>query len=723
MPAASFRLNNANPARIFQKAAVSPIQIRRGYKHHAKGVEYARENRWRQSLHEFEEAARRAPNEPNFHYAHGVALCHFGRFGDAIKAFERELAIVPGHGSALAEMGACFARTGHNREAISYLQRGLELMPHLPQAQFNLGLALLTENRRKEAINACDCAIQIDVNYADAYRLRGLAHAMNGDDEKSFQDLRVAALLDKKNFDILVTLGTRNNEKSNLPQASRLLEVAAKIAPKMALAQYAYGHFLISHRMHELGLSFVDRAIELDPLQWAPYLARALGFLGQGRIQDAMSCYQRASALAPDNIEVAGAPLFTLQHKPGVTRAELLQAHKKWGKLAQPHPPKDRMSFTNHPDPQRKPRIGLVSADMHRHAVAFLTLRAFEQLAAQGYEIFCYKTDPKRRDDDFSDRYKASAKSWRDISDLRDTELVELLAEQEIDILFDLAGHTSGNRLSLFALRAAPIQLTWAGYVGTVGLDTFDGIIADPVEIPPSHDDHYLEPVIRLPDCYVCYHPPTQDVDVGPLPYDKTGIFTFSCFNRPAKLNSEVGKAWSRILERVPNARILMVYGGLGEASTQEAIYNILESGGLSRDRVELIGETNQLKLLEAYAERVDLALDPFPYSGGVTTLEAMWMGVPTITFAGDTFAGRHSASHLTAAGLADFCTNSVEAYIDLAVDWAQRPKELAALRASLRDKVAASPLNNPVLFGHNLDAALTRLWKEWCDMRAINEG
>jgi len=723
VPAASFRLNSANPAQIFQKVSVPPVQIRRGYKHHAKGVEYARENRWRQSLHEFEEAARRAPNEPNFHYAHGVALCHFGRFGDAIRAFERELAIVPNHGSALAEMGACFARTGRNREAISYLRRGLELMPHLPQAQFNLGLALLTENRRKEAIDACDRAIQFDVNYADAYRLRGLAHAMSGDDEKSFQDLRVAALLDKNNFDILVTLGTRNNEKSNLPQASRLLEVAAKIAPKMALAQYAYGHFLISHRMHELGLSFVDRAIELDPLQWAPYLARALGFLGQGRIQDAMGCYQQASALAPDNIEVAGAPLFTLQHKPGVTRAELLQAHKKWGKLAQPNPPKDRMSFTNNPDPQRKPRIGLVSADMHRHAVAFLTLRAFEQLAAQGYDIFCYKTDPKRRDDDFSDRYKAFAKSWRDISDLSDAELVGLIAEQEIDILFDLAGHTSGNRLSLFALRAAPIQLTWAGYVGTVGLDTFDGIIADPVEIPASHDDHYLEPVIRLPDCYVCYHPPTQDVDVGPLPYDKTGVFTFSCFNRPAKLNPEVAKAWARILDRVPNARILMVYGGLGEASTQEAIYKILESGGLSRDQVELIGETNQLKLLEAYAERVDLALDPFPYSGGVTTLEAMWMGVPTITFAGDTFAGRHSASHLTAAGLADFCTNSVEAYIDLAVEWTQRPKELASLRAGLRDKVAASPLNNPALFGHNLDTALTGLWKEWCDMRSINEG
>nr|WP_041778157.1 glycosyltransferase family 41 protein [Beijerinckia indica] len=695
-----------------------PIQIRRGRKHHAKGVEYARENRWRQALHEFEEAARRAPHEPNFHYSHGVALCHFNRFAEAIKAFERELAVIPEHGSALTELGACFARIGRTREGISYLRKGLKLMPYLPQAQFNLGLALLTESRRQEAIEACDRAIELDANYADVYRLRGLAYAMSDEDEKSFHDLRIAAVLDNKNYDILVKLGTQNSEKSNLPQASRLLEVAAKVAPKMALAQYAWGHFLIGHRMYELGLSFVDRAIELDPLQWAPYLARALGFLGQGRIEEAMGCYRRASEIAPDNIDVAGAPLFTLQHKPGVTEADLLQAHKKWGKLAQPHASKDRLSFTNNPDPQRKPRIGLVSGDMHRHAVAFLTLRAFEQLATLGYEIFCYKTDPKRRDDDFSERYKAFAKSWHDISELNDTELAELIAEQEIDILFDLAGHTSGNRLSLFAMRAAPIQLTWAGYVGTVGLDTYDGIIADPVEIPLEHDSFYLEPVIRLPDCYVCYHPPTQEVDVGPLPYTKTGTFTFSCFNRPAKLNSEVARAWSKILEQVPNARILMVYGGLGEASTQEAIYKVLESGGLARERVELVGETNQLKLLEAYAERVDLALDPFPYSGGVTTLEAMWMGVPTITCVGDTFAGRHSASHLTAAGLADFCTPTVEAYINLAVEWTKRPHELAALRASLRDKVAASPLNNHVLFGHHLDEALTQLWREWCMVR-----
>jgi len=702
--------------------ATPAVQVRRGRKNHAQGIVYARENKWKQALREFEEAARRAPDQPNFHYAHGMALCHLKRFGDAIKAFERELAITPDHGSALAELGACLARTGRTREGISYLQKGLRLAPNLPRAQYNLGLALLTENRRKEAIDACDRALEFDAAYADAYRMRGLAYAMAGEDEKSYSDLHAAAALDNDNFQVLVTLGAQHDKNSRVHQAGRLFEMAAKVAPNMALSQYAYGHFLINNRMYELGLSYINRAIELDPLQPSPYLARALGYLGQGLIDEAMGCYSRASELRPDSIEIAGAQLFTLQHKPSVTKADLLDAHRKWGALARPQSPRDRLYFKNDPDLRRNLRIGLVSADMHRHAVAFLSLRAFEQLAAMGYEIFCFKTDRKRQDDDFSERYKAIAKSWRDVSDLDDQALAALISEQEIDILFDLAGHTAGNRLTLFAMRAAPVQLTWAGYVGSVGLDTYDGLIADPIEIPPAHDEFYVEPIIRLPDCYVCYHPPTQAPDVGPLPFLESGAFTFGCFNRPAKINAEVGRAWSRILEQVPHARILMVYGGLGEVSTREAIYKVLESGGVMRDRVDLVGEHEQSKLLQAYAERVDLALDPFPYSGGVTTLEAMWMGVPTVTFVGDTFAGRHSATHLTAAGLGNFCTDSIDAYINLAVDWTRRPEELAALRAELREKVAASPLNDEVRFGNNLDVALRGLWQDWRALRLANQ-
>jgi predicted O-linked N-acetylglucosamine transferase (SPINDLY family) len=695
-------------------------QLRQARKLHGKGLEHARAKRWEEAALKFDEAARAAPGQPEFNYALGCALSQLGRLVPALDAFRRELAIRPGDGPALAEFGTCLARMGRNKEAIGCLQAVARHRPDTPFVYFNLGLMLLTENRRLEAIEAFTHMLAIDIRYADAYRMRGLAHAMGGDNEKAADDLQAAAALDINDHRAMLRLGDQLSRKSRELDAGRLFEMAAKAAPKIALPQCIFGHFLVIHRRYELGLSYIERAIKLDPFLAGAHDARAYGLLGQGRIDEAVASYRRAGELKPDSAEIAGNLLFALQHKRGVTKTDLLEAHKRWAALYRPQAPRNRLAFANDPDPGRKLRIGVVSADMRRHAVAFLTLRAFEQLAALEYEIFCYKTDRRYPDDAFSDRYKAVAKSWHEIGDLDDAALAAVMAEQKIDILFDLSGHTAGSRLSLFAARVAPVQLTWAGYVGTVGLDTYDGIIADPVEIPPGHDEFYVEPVIRLPDCYVCYDPPVQAPEPDPLPFFRTGTFTFGCFNRPAKLNTDVARAWSQILARVPGARILMVYGAMNEKSTQDAVYRILESGGVKRDRVDLVGEIEQSKLLEAYARKVDLALDPFPYSGGVTTLEAMWMGVPTVTFAGETFAGRHSATHLTAAGLGDFCTNSIEAYIDLAVAWTKRPHDLAALRTQLRQRVAKSPLNDQFRFGDHLDAALRRLWQDWCRSKAV---
>jgi protein O-GlcNAc transferase len=694
-----------------------PAQVRRAGKLHAAGVEYARQNAWRQALRAFHEAVRLAPDQPGFNYCEGVALCRFDRFEEALVAFREEIKINPGHAPAIAEIGTCLARTGRTRDGIPYLQEGLRLRPNMPLAQYSLGLALLTEKRRKDAIAALDKAIALDGGYADAYRTRGLAFCLDGQFDKSIEDLRAASTVDSKNYKAILELGMTFGAAAREQQAARLYELAAKCAPDIALPQYVYGQFLINHRQFERGLQYVERAIEIDPSQAEHYVGRGFGLLGQGRVEEAVASYRHAGELDPNSAPIAGTLLFALQHKPGVTKAALLQEHKRWAALYRPGAAADRALFPNDADPSRKPRLGLVSADLHRHAVSFLVLRAFEQLAALGYEIFCYKTDRKREDDDFSDRYKAIARGWHDISDLDDFAFRSQLAEDGVDILFDLAGHTAGNRLSIFARRATPIQLTWAGYVGTVGLDTYDGIIADPVEIPPEDDSYYAEPVVRLPDCYVCYHPPTIDVEVTPLPGVGGGRFTFGCFNRPAKLNEKVGEAWARILAEVPDSRILMVYGGLGETSTQESVYGVLGRGGVPRERVELVGEGVQQGLLEAYGQ-VDLALDPFPYSAGVTTLEAMWMGVPTITYVGDTFAGRHSAAHLTAAGLREFCTGSIDEYVAKAVEWSRRREELAELRRGLRDRVAGSPLCDAPRFAQNLSRELMRLWTEWCEIR-----
>ncbi|MBY6240841.1 tetratricopeptide repeat protein [Methylosinus sp. Sm6] len=688
--------------------------VRRARRHHARGLKHAKAGRWEPAAREFEEAARTAPDQPDFNFALGGALSQLGRVEEAMAAYQRELAILPGDAPALAEFGGCLARLGRRAEAILCLEAVLQNRPDMPYAHYNLGLALLSEHRRLDAIEALGRAIALNPSYADAHRLRGLAHAMGDEGEKAAIDMQAALAIDNKDHEAMLVAGELLNRKASELEAGRLFELAARVAPNIAFPQFVLGHFLIAHRRYEDGMAHVDRALTIDPLLPEAHAARGYGCLGQGRIDEAVASYRHAAALRPDDANLAGNLLFALQHKPGVTKADLFEAHRNWAALYRPQAPRDRRSFGNDRSPDRPLRIGLVSADLRRHAVAFLTLRAFESLSARGYELYCYKTDRKFADDAFSDRFKAIARGWRDVSDLDDAALAALIEEQKIDILLDLSGHTAGCRLGVFAMRAAPVQLSWAGYVGTIGLDTYDGVIADPVEIPPDHDSFYVEPIVRLPDCYVCYLPPEQAPAPGPLPVLEKKIFTFGCLNRPAKLNSAVARAWAQILERTPRARILLAYGGLQEATTRDSVYRVLESGGLTRDRVDVIGETDQSKLLEIYATRVDLALDPFPYSGGVTTLEAMWMGVSTVTLVGDTFAGRHSASHLTAAGLADFCCGSVEDYVELAASWARRPQELAQLRAGLRDKLRASPLCDASRFGENLDIALRGAWRRW---------
>lgn len=690
---------------------------RRAERLQEQGNACARGGQWKAALAAFDDAIRLAPHLPGLNFKRGVALCRVDRFQDAIAAFHRELLISPGHGPATAEIGTCLARTGRTAEGIPFIERGLRLFPNMPRAQLSLGLALLTEHRRHDALAALDRALLLDASCADAYRTRGLALAIDGQFERAVDDLRAATALDSKNSDAIIELGRTFSVAAKEREAGQLFETAARIAPHLALPQYYYGQYLIDRRHFQHGLDHVERAIAIDPLYAENHIARGFGLLGQGRVEDAVGAFRHASKLKPDDPQIAGTLLFALQHKPGVTERELFVEHKRWARLFRPSPPHDRLAFRNDPDPSRKPRLGIVSADMHRHAAAFLTLPAFEQLAQLGFPIVCYKTDRKRIDDDFSDRFKAASEAWRDISDRNDMAIIEQIVDDRIDILFDLSGHTAGSRLGIFERRAAPVQLGWAGYVGTVGLDTYDGLLADAVEIPPGHDDCYVEPVIRLPDCYVSYHPPIDAPAVGPLPSLQRRRFTFGCFNRPAKLNAAVAETWSRIFAQVPDARLLLAYGGLDEAATRSAVLDVLSRGSIDPARIDLIDEKEQSGLLRTYAD-VDIALDPFPYSGGVTTLEAMWMGVPVVTLVGETFAGRHSASHLTAAGLPEFCAKTCDEYVALAVGWSARHDELSILRSNLRQQLANSPLCNAPRFARHLAEELTRLWADWCSAR-----
>ena len=288
-------------------------------------------------------------------------------------------------------------------------------------------------------------------------------------------------------------------------------------------------------------------------------------------------------------------------------------------------------------------------------------------------EIHCYSDTPRR--DAITERFIAAADCWRDTDKLSDEALAEQIRRDRIDILFDLGGHLPGDRPLLFARKPAPVQVKWVGYAGSTGLTAMDYLLADRYHVPPGDERYcpekdYPEKVLRLPDGYICFDPPAEAPEVGPLPALERGHVTFGSVNNPAKITPGVVAAWAEILGRVPGSRLVLRFAGFDEAGTRSWYQGLFAAAGIGAERLEFLGWAPRAEMLADY-NRIDIALDPFPYSGGITTCEALWMGVPVITLPGKTFAGRHSLSHLSNAGFTETVASNVREYVELAVQLA----------------------------------------------------
>jgi predicted O-linked N-acetylglucosamine transferase (SPINDLY family) len=310
----------------------------------------------------------------------------------------------------------------------------------------------------------------------------------------------------------------------------------------------------------------------------------------------------------------------------------------------------------------------------------------------------------------YAERFRATTDLWRLTDGLSTAQFVELVRSDQIDCLVDLMGH-AGRRLPVFAQRPVPLQVTWFGYVGTTGLAAIDCLLADRFHVSPDEESNYVESVICLPHGYACYGPPGDAPDVANLPGASAGHVTFGCFNNPRKFSPRILDAWAEILRRVPTALLLLKFGGLDQADMQKELQARFRQGGIDNPRIAFEGWSPHQELLTAY-NRVDLALDTQPYSGGVTTCEALWMGAPVITWPGRTFAGRHAVSHLTNAGYPKFVAANREGYVELAVEWANRLEELAAIRRAMREQVRQSALCDEVRFARDFLKVLRQEWE-----------
>lgn len=581
-------------------------------------------------------------------------LYHQARWDDAAAAYQQALGLDPQQAAAWCNLGATEQLRGQPAAALAAYEQSLALAPDDPLTLTNLA-QLLTDRGELERARAV------------------LLHLLERQPQLASAWVALSNVLDRM---------------GDLPAATTACMRALSLTPGDLQAQQNLALFMRSERSLPIVESMLQQVLASHPNDPASWML--LGHIrgGQARQDESLAAMRRAIGLPPANADRHGKYLFSLQNAAGITPEVLLAEHRAWAAtFAEPLAPS--------PPPVRRPaanrlRLGFVSPDFGLHPIGFMVLPLLEHLDKSQCHVTCY-SDRRTPPDDYTQRFQTAADAWRDTLTLAHEQLAAQVRADEIDVLVDLAGHT-GRRVPAFALRAAPVQATWFGYVGTTGLATMDYLIADRWHVPPGDERHYVERILRLPHGYACYGPPADAPAVGPLPVLATGQFTFGCFNGVFKYTPQHFDIWAEILRRVPAARLLLKYNGLNQVSIQEDLWSRFADRGIARERIVLEGWSPNRELLASYG-RVDLALDTQPYSGGLTTCETLWMGVPVVTFPGQTFAGRHSLSHLTNAGCEQFVAPDAAGYVDLAVAWASRLEELSAIRAGLREQVRRSPL------------------------------
>jgi predicted O-linked N-acetylglucosamine transferase (SPINDLY family) len=441
-----------------------------------------------------------------------------------------------------------------------------------------------------------------------------------------------------------------------------------------------------------------------------------------GQPGPALAQLQQALALEPANLALHSAVLFLQQYAdPAADRplaadtalAQRLADARRFGaEAARQARPFTDWPHTRQPGPGRPAglRVGLLSADLRSHPVGFFLESVLAALASQSagrIELHAYAN--QRSDDTLSQRLRAHCKAWRAVADLDDATLADTIRADGIDVLIDLGGHTHQNRLPVLAWRPAPVQVSWLGYCASTGLAEVDALIVDPWIAPPGAEAAFAEPLLRLPETFLCFTPPPVDVPVTPLPALAGGAVCFACFNHLAKLDDTVLALWSRLLHTLPGSSLALQSAPLQDAAVRQQVLDRFARHGIGAQRLRLQPAQTRADYLAAYAQ-VDIALDPFPYPGGTTSLESLWMGVPVLTLPGDTALSRQGLSILQNLGLADWVARDADDYVARAVRHAGDLATLSALRQGLRARLLASPLCDAPRFARHLEAGLRGL-------------
>ncbi|HEX5242051.1 MAG TPA: tetratricopeptide repeat protein [Tepidisphaeraceae bacterium] len=497
-------------------------------------------------------------------------------------------------------------------------------------------------------------------------------------------------------------------------EAIELIQRAIQLKPNEPNYYNNLGLALAAHGQMEAAINAYRRAIELNPD--VPVIHNNLGnaLKNSGEPEAALDAYRAALRLNPNAADATNY-LFFLHFDANSTPQSILIEHRRWNeKYARPLMPAHKR-FSNDRSIDRRLRVGYISSAFQDHPVGRFLLPLFENHDHQAFEFVCY-SDVKAFDA-MSQRLAGYADQWHDIVDLNDEQLAQRIEQDGVDIVVDLTLHGDGSRLLALARKPAPVQVSYLGYIGTTGMDAVDYRFTDPYIDPPGlHDQWYSEKSVRLPGVFWCYPPPPQSPPVCPLPALLNGHITFGSMNNLCKVTSATWAAWRQVMRAVPNSRLVI---HAHEGGHRQRIADRFAKDGIPAHRLDFVGRRPLDEYFAKY-NQIDISLDSFPYAGGTTTCDSLWMGVPVVSLAGQTGCSRGGLSILSNVGLPELVASSISQYVDIAVQLSLNPARIAELRSTLRQRMMASPLMDGVRFARGVEDAFRAMWSEWCGAATV---
>jgi len=596
-----------------------------------------------------------------------------GRFDEALQAIRTAIRLTPEDPEGHLELGLVFERLGQLAEAEAGLRRALQLDAQLAEAHNELGAMLERTNRFQEAEASYRRALALRPEWPAVVSNLAVALTYQGKLDEAEATFRRAIALQPASSGVYVRLATALRFHGKLDEAESVLRSALALEPDNGTA-----HVQLAGILRETS-----------------------------RLAEAEASLRSAIERFPPMTEARSNLLFSLNYSAEHSPQYCLEEARRYGEVVRSRVRRPFPAWPCAEHPTRL-RIGFLSGDIYSHPVGFFLEGVLRHLDPSRVELIGYPTSP--RVDALTNRVRPYFAAWRPLIGLADEAAAQQIHRDGIHVLIELSGHTPNNRLPVLAWKPAPLQVSWLGYFATTGVGEVDYFLADEVSVPPEHRSHFTESLWYLPDTRLCFTPPDSSIPVRPLPALANGAITFGSFQLLAKLSDRTLSLWGRVLDAVPTARLRVQSPRLTSAARRAQLTERLGSFGIGAERISLHGPAPRPEYLAAHAE-VDIVLDTTPFPGGTTTCEALWMGVPTLTIAGDRLISRQGASLMRAAGLPEWVADSEDTFVAKAAAFAGDPGRLSELRASLRSRLPGTPLFDAARFAANLESALWQMW------------